>query len=241
MELIVTKDYDELSKEAANILKRDIKKYKKINLGLATGSTPIGCYKELIRLHEEEGLDFSDVVTFNLDEYIGLDSNNKNSYSYFMKENLFNHINIDLENTHIPNGKAKNLKEYCKKYDQKIEDAGGIDIQILGIGTNGHIGFNEPGDRLNINTFIVDLSENTIKDNARFFENPEDVPKKAITMGIGSILKAKKILLLANGKNKYDVIKKLLETETLDSEFPASFLKLHHDVVVIVDKDAYEK
>ncbi len=169
MKVIVEKNYDELSKRAANILEKEIRNKPDIVLGLATGSTPIGTYNELIKAHKEYGLDFSKVKTFNLDEYVGLDGEHLNSYRYFMNEKLFDHININKENTYIPpNGRVKNLDDYCKEYDNDIDRAGGIDIQILGIGTNGHIAFNEPADRLSVGTSIVNLTESTIKDNSRF-------------------------------------------------------------------------
>lgn len=185
----------------------------KLVLGLATGSTPEGMYRELIRLHKEEGLDFSNITTLNLDEYVGIEEEHPNSYHYFMRDTFFNHININLDNTFIPNGKTENPEEYCKEYDKLIEEKGGIDLQILGIGENGHIAFNEPDEELNIGTSIVKLTESTIEANARFFDNIEDVPKTAISMGIGSIMKAKKIILLANGKKKANVIKELLNAE----------------------------
>lgn len=240
MKLIVEKNYEELSKRAAEILKKEIRINPQIVLGLATGSTPMGTYKELIKAHENEGLDFSQVETFNLDEYVGLDGDHPNSYRYFMNEELFKHININLENTHIPNGKAKNLESYCKEYDKDIKEAGGIDIQILGIGTNGHIAFNEPADELSVGTSIVNLTESTIRDNSRFFDSMEEVPKTAITMGIGSILKAKKIILLASGKSKAPIMKKLLEETVVSTKLPASFLLLHPDVTIIVDEEAYQ-
>ncbi len=239
MKVIVEKNYDELSKRAANILEKEIRNKPDIVLGLATGSTPIGTYNELIKAHKEYGLDFSKVKTFNLDEYVGLDGEHLNSYRYFMNEKLFDHININKENTYIPNGRVKNLDDYCKEYDNDIDRAGGIDIQILGIGTNGHIAFNEPADRLSVGTSIVNLTESTIKDNSRFFDSMDEVPKTAITMGIGSILKAKKIILLASGKSKAPVMKKLLEENMVTTQLPASFLLLHPDVTIIVDEDAY--
>ncbi|MBZ2174562.1 glucosamine-6-phosphate deaminase [Schnuerera sp. xch1] len=240
MKLIVEKDYDGISKKAAGIVKQQIESNKSTILGLATGSTPVGMYKELIRMHKEEGLDFSNVISFNLDEYIGIDYEHPNSYHYFMKDNLFNHINIDMNNTFVPDGKAKDLDNYCKQYDKLIEKKGGIDLQILGIGENGHIAFNEPDEELNTGTSIINLTESTIKANSRFFDSPGEVPKKAITMGIGSIMKAKKIILMASGKKKAKVIKKLLEGKKITTQLPASMLLLHPDVTVIVDEEAYK-
>lgn len=240
MKLIIEKDYNELSKRVADILKTEIKANPQIVLGLATGSTPIGAYKELIKLHKEEELDFSEVKTFNLDEYIGLSGNHPNSYRHFMNEELFKHININIENVHIPNGKAKDMEEHCKEYDGYIEKAGGIDIQVLGIGTNGHIAFNEPAKELNLGTSIVDLTESTINDNARFFDTIDEVPKTAVTMGIGSILKAKKIIVLASGKSKTSIMKQFLKGNTITTNIPASLLLLHPDVTVIIDEEAYQ-
>lgn len=239
MKLFVEKDYEALSRKAGEILAHEIKNHSNLTLGLATGSTPIGTYKELIKAYNEGSIDFSNIKTFNLDEYIGLDGDHPNSYRYFMNEELFNHINIDKHNTYVPNGKAEKLDIYCKEYDKLIEENGGIDVQILGIGTNGHIAFNEPAEELSVGTSVVNLKESTINDNARFFKSMDEVPKTAITMGIGSILKAKKILLLASGKNKKDIIKELLNKDTITTMVPASLLKLHPDVTIIVDEDAY--
>lgn len=240
MKLIVEKDYCGMSKKAADILIEDIKDNPDIVLGLATGSTPVGMYKEIIKQYEDKKVDFSNVKSFNLDEYVGLEGTHPNSYRYFMNETLFDHINIDKSNTYVPDGNARDLYSYTKEYDKLIEEKGGIDIQILGIGTNGHIAFNEPAKELSVGTSVVDLTENTIMDNSRFFKSLDEVPKTAITMGIGSILKAKKIILLASGENKKDVIKKLLEKDTLTTDMPASFLAIHPDVTVIVDQAAYE-
>ena len=239
MKLIVEKDYNAMSKMAANIIKDNMQKKPNIILGLATGSTPEGMYRELIRLHKEEGLDFSKVTTFNLDEYVGIDEDHPNSYHYFMKDMLFNHINIDMKNTFVPDGKAKDPENYCKQYDKFIEEKGGIDLQILGIGENGHIAFNEPDDELNVGTSIVNLTQSTIEANSRFFDSIDEVPKTAITMGIGSIMKAKKIILLANGKKKAKVMKELLKADKITTKLPASMLLLHHDVTIIVDEEAY--
>lgn len=239
MKVIVEKNYDEMSKKASEIIALEVKNNPHAILGLATGSTPIGTYKELIRMHKEENLDFSKIKTFNLDEYVGLDGDHPNSYRYFMDEELFNHINIAKENTNVPDGKTKDLLSFCRDYDKRIEEAGGVDLQLLGIGSNGHIAFNEPADELSANTSIVKLTEETINANARFFDSIDEVPKEAISMGIGSILKAKKILLLANGKGKAEAIKKLLNSDKVSTRLPASFLYLHPDVTIIVDEDAY--
>lgn len=239
MKIIVVKDYESMSKKAAQIFIEGIKNKPDIVLGLATGSTPIGMYQELIRAHREEGLDFSEVVTFNLDEYVGLSKEHPSSYGYFMDHELFNYINIHRENIHIPDGKAADPEAYCKKYDEMMVEAGGIDIQFLGVGENGHIAFNEPDESLPVNTSIIKLTDNTIEVNSRFFDSMDEVPKTTITMGMGSILKAKKIVFLANGKRKAPVIKRLLSEKRVDTMFPVSFLHLHPDVTVIVDEAAY--
>ncbi|SKA77931.1 glucosamine-6-phosphate deaminase [Clostridium sp. USBA 49] len=237
MKVIVADNYNEMSKIAANEIAKLL--YVKPNavLGLATGSTPEGVYKELVKLNKEHKVDFSQVTSFNLDEYRGLKGDHPQSYRYFMDINLFNHVNIDKNKTHIPNGVAEDIEKECREYDEAIEKAGGIDLQLLGIGTNGHIGFNEPSDYLNLNTHLTDLTKETIKANSRFFENIEEVPTQAITMGLGSIMKAKKIILLASGKKKAEIIAKLVE-DKISTKVPASILQVHPDVLVIVDKEA---
>lgn len=238
MKLVVEQDYEKVSKKAAQIIRDNINKNPNIVLGFATGSTPIGTYKELIRMHKEEGLDFSNVVTFNLDEYYGLDPKNNQSYHYFMYENLFKHINVKEENIHIPDGNVKDVEEFCREYEKEIENYGGIDLQLLGIGQNGHIGFNEPAVKLELNTHLTNLTPNTIKANSRFFESIDEVPVQAITMGIGTIMKSKKILLLANGENKAKVMGDLFNNKVITTNLPASLLYLHNDVTVIIDKKA---
>ena len=240
MKIVVKKDYESMSKAASKIFIEAIKNKPDIALGLATGSTPIGMYKELIRSHKEEGLDFSRVKTFNLDEYIGLSHEHPSSYGYFMDNELFNHINIDKENVFIPDGEAKDIEKHCNEYDKMILDAGGIDLMLLGIGEDGHIAFNEPADVLSVKTSVAKLAKSTIEVNSRFFNSVDEVPKTAITMGMGSILKSKKIVLLANGVNKSDVIKKLLKEDKVSPQLPVSFLLLHPDVTVIVDELAYK-
>lgn len=241
MEVVVKETYEEMSKLAAQIIADFVRKKPRCVLGLATGSTPVGTYKELIRMHKEEGLDFSQVVTFNLDEYVGLPPTHPESYRYFMDENLFNHINIRKENTFVPDGMAKDLPAFCKWYEEKIKEMGGIDIQLLGIGANGHIAFNEPGSSLGSRTRVKTLTEQTRKDNARFFDNNIDlVPKYAITMGIGTILEARKIILLANKENKADAVAKAVEGP-ITAQCPASALQLHPNVIIIVDKAAASK
>jgi glucosamine-6-phosphate deaminase len=240
LKLIIVDDYKEMSRKAASIVAEELRKKKNLVLGLATGGTPLGLYSELIRMHKEEKLDFSQVKTFNLDEYLGLDPDNEQSYHYFMFHNFFNYVNIDKKNVHIPDGKAKDPKAFCIEYERLIKEAGGIDLQILGIGSNGHIAFNEPGSPIDSRTRVVDLSEQTIKDNTRFFKNESEVPRKAISMGIGTIMEAKKIILLASGKNKADAIAKTVEGKPTE-EVPASLLQKHPDVTIIIDKEAASK
>ncbi|MFA5576027.1 MAG: glucosamine-6-phosphate deaminase [Tissierellaceae bacterium] len=239
MKIVVEKDYQAMSKTAAAILADAIRANPKIVLGLATGSTPVGLYGELKKQYRQGQLDFSNVRTFNLDEYIGLPKEDPNSYGYFMNEELFKDINIPLENTHIPDGQAEDLEEYCRAYDKSISQEGGIDIQILGIGENGHIAFNEPDESLALETNIVELTEDTIKANSRFFNSMDQVPKTAISMGIGTILKARKIILLASGEKKAPIIGQLLKTRRINTMLPASFLLLHPDVTLVVDQAAY--
>lgn len=240
IKVIVCENYDEISKKAAKLVANQINKKPDSILGLATGSTPVGMYKELIKMNKAKELDFSKVSTYNLDEYYPIKRSDEQSYYYFMNENLFSHINIDMKNTHIPDGETDNPKAECEKYEKMLEESGGVDLQILGIGQNGHIGFNEPDVRLNTNTHLTALTEDTKMANSRFFEKPEDVPTSAITMGIATIMKAKKIILLASGENKYDAVSRLLNND-IDTESPATMLKLHPDVTLICDEEAYTK
>ena len=237
MNLRVVNSYEELSKVAASEFSKVIKEKPNAILGLATGGSPIGMYKELIKMYENKELDFSKITTVNLDEYIGLNPEHSQSYRYFMNDNLFNHINIDVANTFVPNGLAKDLEVECKEYDKRIIELGGIDIQLLGVGNNGHIAFNEPDEQLSAGTHVISLTENTIEANARFFDNINDVPRKAITMGVGGIMKAKKIILIASGASKAEAIKGLFSGK-ITTENPASMLQMHRDVTVIVDKEA---
>lgn len=237
MRIIIAENYDELSKLGAREIITLIDSKPNCVLGLATGSSPLGVYRELIRLNKENKVDFSKVTTINLDEYRGLAASNTQSYRYFMDNNLFNHINILKENTFIPNGMAEDMDKECRKYDEKIENLGGIDLQVLGIGHNGHIGFNEPSDFLNLGTHLTKLSKDTIDANSRFFSNIEEVPTEAITMGLGGIMRARKILLIANGEKKADIISKLAEGK-ISTKIPASILQVHSNVLVIVDKAA---
>ena len=237
MNLRVVNSYEELSMVAASEFSKVIKEKPNAILGLATGGSPIGMYKELIKMYENKELDFSKITTVNLDEYIGLNPEHSQSYRYFMNDNLFNHINIDVANTFVPNGLAKDLEVECKEYDKRIIELGGIDIQLLGVGNNGHIAFNEPDEHLSAGTHVISLTENTIEANARFFENIDDVPRTAITMGVGGIMKAKKIILIASGESKAEAIKGLFSGK-ITTENPASMLQMHRDVTVIVDKEA---
>ncbi|WP_195987011.1 glucosamine-6-phosphate deaminase [Clostridium sp. D53t1_180928_C8] len=237
MNLRVVNSYEELSKVAASEFSKVIKEKPDAILGLATGGSPIGMYKELIKMYENKELDFSKITTVNLDEYIGLNPEHSQSYRYFMNDNLFNHININLANTFVPNGLAKDLEVECKEYDKRIIELGGIDIQLLGVGNNGHIAFNEPDEHLSAGTHVISLTENTIEANARFFDNIDDVPRTAITMGVGGIMKAKKIILIASGESKAEAIKGLFSGK-ITTENPASMLQMHRDVTVIVDKEA---
>lgn len=236
MKLIKAKDYEDLSLMAAEIISEQIKSKPDSVLGLGTGSSPLGTYNNLSKLCKSGKLDFSSVTTVNLDEYVGLDGSDDQSYRYFMDTNLFDLINIDKSRTFVPNGKAKDLATEGFEYDKMIEDLGGIDLQLLGIGLDGHIGFNEPDRVFIAPTHVIDLHESTIKANSRFFESMDAVPKKAITMGVGSIMKAKKILLIANGKNKKDIIEKAVKG-AVDPMLPASILQLHPDVTVIYSED----
>jgi glucosamine-6-phosphate deaminase len=228
-----------MSAIAADLVAQQIEAKPDTVLGLATGSTPEGMYAELIKKYEAGKLDFAAVRSVNLDEYYPIKPDNDQSYRYFMDHHLFNHVNIKKENVHIPSGEMKNPAIECKEYDEMVERDGGIDLQLLGIGQNGHIGFNEPGDSLYYETHLTDLTENTIQANSRFFASIDDVPKQAITMGLGTIMKAKKILLLASGKNKHEAIAHLLG-DRIDPKVPATLLKVHPDVVIICDKAAYE-
>lgn len=237
MRLYIAKDYDEMSRVAASIIAGVVMTKKNAVLGLATGSTPIGTYKELVKLYNEGYLDFSEVHTANLDEYKGLSHESDQSYYYFMNDNLFSHVNIDKNNTNLPNGLAADANAECERYDKVIESLGGVDIQLLGIGHNGHIGFNEPCDTFPEGTHVVDLTESTINANARLFASKADVPTQAFTMGCGTIMKAKRVLLLANGKGKAEIINALVNGPVTPN-VPASILKFHPNVDIIVDADA---
>ena len=232
MQFIRVENYEQLSEKAAQIIADVVISKPDCVLGLATGSSPIGTYKKLIEWNKEGKVDFSKAMSINLDEYEGLDGEHDQSYRYFMNNNLFNFINIDKEKTYVPNGKAEDIDAECKAYDERIAKVGGIDIQLLGIGLDGHIGFNEPDEFFTKETHKVKLDESTIVANARFFESIDDVPKTAITMGMGGIMSAKKVLLIANGQNKKDIIEKAF-FGPITPKVPASIVQLHNDVTVI--------
>lgn len=238
MKLIVCDSYDAVMQEAAKITIDIIKNKPDCILGLPTGSTPIGLYNNLVSEYEGDRLDFSQVKTFNLDEYYPIAPENDQSYRFFMNKHLFNRINIDINNTRVPNGNTDNPEAECEEYDKAIDAAGGIDLQILGIGNNGHIGFNEPDKNLQAFTHMTLLTDNTIEANSRFFASSEDVPRKALTMGMASIMKAEKILMLITGKAKHAALMTLLSND-ITTDVPASLLKLHSDVTIICDTDSY--
>ncbi len=237
MKLIVCKDYNELSLKTAEVIAEVVKSKPDCVLGLATGSTPVGAYDELARMYREGELDFSNVRSFNLDEYYPMKADNPQSYHYFMNENLFSKINIKPENTRVPDGDCDDPDLMCAEYEKDIAAAGGIDIQLLGIGRNGHIGFNEPDDRLYPDTHKTALTDDTMDANARFFDDGEPVPNAAVTMGMGTILRARKIVIAASGASKREAVKGVL-SGMLDTHCPASLLNVHPDVIFVVDEAA---
>ncbi len=234
------KDYKELSRRAANIIAAQVIMKPDCVLGLATGSSPIGTYGQLIEWYKKGDLDFSKVSSINLDEYKGLDPENDQSYRYFMNTNFFNHVNIDKTNTFVPNGLEPDSDKACKEYDEIIEKSGGVDLQLLGLGHNGHIGFNEPSDVFPCGTHCVDLTPSTIDANKRFFASEADVPRQAYTMGIRSIMLAKKIVVVISGEDKSEILKKVV-CGPITPEVPASVLQLHPDVVIVADEAALSK
>ena len=240
MKIYVGKNYEEMSHLAANIIAAQVTLKPDSVLGLATGSSPVGMYKELIARHQAGDLDFSAVKSVNLDEYVGLEPTHDQSYRYFMQDNLFNHVNIDPANTNVPNGMAADPAAECDRYEDVIASMGGVDIQVLGMGHNGHIGFNEPAEAFPLKTNLVDLQESTINANSRFFASRDDVPKQAITMGIGAIMKAKKILVVVSGEGKADIVAKAF-AGPVTPHVPASILQLHPDVVLVGDEAALSK
>jgi glucosamine-6-phosphate deaminase len=223
-----------VGRRAARFLANLVRRKPKCVLGLATGGTPLTAYRELIRLHREEGLDFSGVTTFNLDEYVGLGPTHPQSYRYFMQQNLFDHINIDPSHTHVPDGRALDFESACRQYEQKIKDAGGIDVQLLGVGRDGHIAFNEPGSSLGSRTRLKTLTGETVRDNGRFFGGEEKVPRLAVTMGVGTILESRCCLLLAMGESKAEAVRSMVEGP-VTAQVTASALQLHREVIAVVD------
>ena len=230
-------DYEGMSRRAANLISAEVIRQPDCVLGLATGSSPVGTYKELIAMYESGDLDFSKVRTVNLDEYVGLTKDHDQSYAYFMRTNLFDHVNIDQANCNIPNGMNPDAEGECARYDAVIDGFGGADLQLLGLGPNGHIGFNEPADAFVKNTNKVELTKATIDANARFFATRDDVPKYAYTMGIGGIMKAKRVLLVANGKGKAQAVKDCF-FGPIRPQAPGSILQLHPDFILVADEAA---
>lgn len=230
-------DYDQMSEVAAHIVADQIREKPNSVIGFATGGTPVGMYDRLIEAHEEQGLDFSKLVSFNLDEYLGLGPDHPQSYHFYMQEKLFDEVNIRPGHIYIPDGLTDDIEQHCNWYESRIDAHGGIDLQILGIGGNGHIGFNEPGSSLASRTRPMTLTQKTIDDNARFFDDEENIPRRAITMGIGTIMDADRIVLLASGENKADAIKETIEGP-VTSMVPASVLQMHPNVQVVIDEDA---
>ena len=236
MKFITVENYEQLSKIGANLIFSQVTLKPNSVLGLATGSSPVGLYKELIKKYNDGEIDFSETISVNLDEYLGLTGDNDQSYRYFMNTNLFDHINIKKENTFVPCGIAEDIEKECKEYDERIKKLGGIDLQLLGIGLDGHIGFNEPSDCFDKGTHVVDLDESTIVANSRFFESIDDVPKKAITLGMEGIMQAKKVLLIASGESKKEIMEKAF-FGSITPQVPASILQLHPDLTVIYSKN----
>ena len=240
MQIYRAKDYEDMSRKAANIIASQVVLKPDCVLGLATGSTPIGAYKNLVEKYEQGDLDFSQVTTVNLDEYKGLPRENDQSYYYFMHDNLFDHVNVKPENTHLPDGTKEDSDEECARYEELIRTLGGQDLQLVGLGHNGHIGFNEPDAIFEKATHCVDLQESTIEANKRFFASADDVPKQAYTMGIGTIMQAKKILVVVSGEDKADTVAKAF-FGPVTPEVPASILQFHKDVILVADEAALSK
>lgn len=233
----IVSDYEAMSERAASLVVDQIRRKPDSVVGFATGSTPLGLYERLIHHHRERGLDFSKIITFNLDEYVGLPPNHDQSYHYFMWKHLFDHVNVMPSHVYIPDGMADDIDNFCTWYEQKMEHVGGIDLQILGIGANGHLAFNEPGSSLGSRTRIKTLTSKTVADNARFFDNPDEVPSYAITMGIGTIMDARTLLLVASGEGKADAIKATLEGP-VTAMVPSTIVQLHRHAYVIIDEAA---
>ncbi len=237
MKVVAVKDFKEMSQLAAAMISHQVKEKPNTVLGLATGGTVVGTYEELIKDHGQNKTTYENVQTVNLDEYLGIKKDHPNSYHHFMMENLFSHININQDNIHLPNGLANNYEEESQKYEKVISDLGGVDLQLLGIGVNGHIGFNEPGTPFDSKTHVVELEESTRQANMRFFNSIEEVPTHAVTMGISTIMNSKKILLLVSGKTKAEILEKVIN-EGITETIPATVLKNHPDVTIIADEEA---
>ena len=237
MRVIIEKDYRDLSKKAALLVASQVILKPNSVLGLATGSTPLGMYRELIQMYQRGEINFSEVSSFNLDEYYRLPHDNPESYHYYMQENFFKHINLKAKNIFIPDGMADDIERECRDYEEAIKHSGGIDLQILGIGSNGHVGFNEPAEQLNVTTKLVNLTAETIEANSRFFDSTEDVPKMAVSVGMATILKARRIILLASGENKAEAIKNSI-SGYVSTKTPASLLQTHPEITLIVDRAA---
>ncbi|MGM8212541.1 glucosamine-6-phosphate deaminase [Virgibacillus sp. W0430] len=240
MKLIKAVDYTDMSNLACDLIVQKLKDLAEPVLGLATGSTPEGLYECLIKKNKQGEITFENTTSFNLDEYIGLADDNPNSYHYFMNEKLFDHVNIAKERAHVPSGVAKDFTEECEQYEKMITEAGGIDVQLLGLGVNGHIGFNEPGTSFSSRTHVVELDESTRNANAHFFASGWEVPSQAISMGIETIMESKEIILLASGEKKAEAIARLLNGEVSEA-FPASVLHNHANVTIIADEAARSK
>ena len=237
MRIYVTEDYQAMSRKVANLLAAQVMMKPDCVLGLATGSTPVGAYQRLVELYRAGDVDFSQVRSINLDEYVGLAPTHDQSYRYFMQSNLFDHVNIDPANTNVPLGLAEDPAAECRRYNQVIHDLGPIDIQLLGMGHNGHIGFNEPADHFPLGTHLVDLTHSTIEANKRFFASEADVPRQALTMGIGTIMRARNILVVVSGKDKAEIVRKAF-CGPVTPQVPASVLQLHADVTLVGDEEA---
>ncbi len=235
--MVVCQGAEEASRRVAGMFAEAIRANPRIVLGLATGGTPVSTYRELARMHREEGLDFSTVTTFNLDEYVGLGPDHPQSFRHFMKQHLFDHVNVDPARTYVPDGLATDIAAHAERYEERIRDAGGIDLQLLGIGSNGHIAFNEPGSPADSRTRAVDLTDDTIHANARFFNSIDEVPHHAITMGIGTIMEARQIVLMATGDGKAEAVRRAIEGEA-DPSHPASLLQRHDHVTFVLDDAA---
>ncbi|MCI8967084.1 MAG: glucosamine-6-phosphate deaminase [Lachnospiraceae bacterium] len=240
MKICRAKDYNDMSRKAANLISAQIIMKPNCVLGLATGSTPVGTYRQLVEWYEKGDLDFSEVMTVNLDEYKGLTRENPQSYYYFMNENLFGKVNINKTRTFLPDGTEPDSKTACENYNEILRAVGDVDLQLLGLGHNGHIGFNEPGESFSTETHCIDLSEQTIKANARFFENLEEVPRQAYTMGVKTIMSARRILIIVSGEDKAEIVKRAF-FGPITPQVPASILQLHRNVTLVADEAALSK